>query len=205
MFENLFKNSKNLDKIEKLVHDHKNKVDTVLKEIQLGKSFKEKYIDVLLEISKSPKIYIWKKNENHLYNFVNVFYCVNFLGIRSKSMSKIIGLSDKEIFTKQKGKNFLYKICFLTDEYMKKERKECNFVEGNFKEKVLRVKKIPIIENDKFVGSLGIAQEYEDKNLASIFLDKMIKKYNAKPLYGDLDKTFCYQIFDPRMHNNVFF
>lgn len=208
VFKKIFKTTSDLDKIRKSVDDHKAKVDSIITEINLGKSFKEKYSDVLFELCDYLKIYIWKKDKNHKYNFSNIHHCVDFLGLDIECVDKIQGLTDKEIFENQRCEtnksDFLCDVINLTDEIPKNEKKECNFIEGNFNKKILGVKKIPIIENNNFKGTIGLAQECYNRNLVSEILNKKIENNNAKLIYGAIDKDFCYRIYNAQKHNNLF-
>ena len=132
MFKNFFNFSNNLNEIHQTVTNHKKKVEIILTEIELGKTYKENYSDVLQEICDFPGIYMWKKDKNFLYKFANVEYCEKFLGLPP---NEIYGLSDKEIFEKQKDETkgiFLSEMCLLTDIISKKKKKVCTFIEGNF-------------------------------------------------------------------------
>ena len=206
MFGKLFKKISNLDKISKSVNDHKKKVDSLIKEIKFGRTFKENYNEVLFDLCEYMKMHVWKKDKDFLYEFSNDYHCVNFLGLDSDCINKIAGLSDKDVMKIRKSKisKVLCEVSILTDKVVKEEKKECDFIEGDFKKKVLVVKKIPIFENDKFIGITGTAQEYKDKNILSNYLDKMIKRNSAKCIYGTLDKDFCYQISNSSIQKNLF-
>lgn len=205
MFEKLFGKSINLKNIQKSVLDHKDKVDSLIQEIKMGKSFKEKYIDIIMEINTHSNLYIWKKDKDHLYEFSNIAY-MDFLGVPLDFADEMIGMSDKEVSKSVKNcvKN-LHKICLLTDKITEKSKIECNFIEGNFGKQILSVTKIPIMVDNIFQGSIGVARKCEDKKMISIFLNKMIKEFGAENLYGDLKKLFCYRIFDRRIRKKIFF
>lgn len=195
----------NIIDLQKNVLAYRNEVKNLTMEIELGKKFKDLYHDTMMELCSQLNLYVWKKDKDFLYTFVNINYCTNFLNIQPKQIDDIKGLSDSQVHQKfspnNKDKEFWGKICFKTDTVVRDSHKECNFIEGDIDHIILNVKKIPIIDNGKFNGMIGIAQDCNRKTILS-YLRKA--NNNIKLVYGSINERFCYQIIK-QLNKNVLF
>lgn len=190
----IFPKTKIID-LQKNVLAYKDKVEQLTTEIELGKKFQQLYHDTMMELCSYMNLYVWKKDKDLLYTFVNINYCTNFLNVQPKQIDDIKGLTDNQIHQKfspdNKDKEFWGRICFKTDKLVEDSKQECNFIEGDIDHIILNVKKIPLIENGKFNGMIGIAQDCNRKTILT-YLRKMNK--NVKLVYGSINERFCYQI-----------
>ena len=181
MFSKLFrKTNSRLDKIVTEANVHKKNVEQIVEKIKIGQNFQSKYIDVLMSICKYFDFLIYQKDENNLYEFSNVAHCVNFFKLEPECVNGISGMDDLEImngYKERTGKEHtFYQVCKISDKIIKKSSEPKIFIFGGQignEELICYVKKIPLIENEKFVGSIGISKLAKFNKMALKKIDKL--------------------------------
>lgn len=207
MFEKFFRKKNNqLDKIIESVNLHKENVNKIVEKIKIGQDFQSHYINILLRICDHFEFLIYKKDKNNLYEFSNVYHCVNFFKLEPECVNSIKGVSDIDIinsYHEKTGKEHtFYEVCNVSDNIIEESKQPENFIMGGKigdNEIILCAKKIPLIKQNNFEGSIGISTiiKNTNENLEQIdcLLDKdivkiIMKKNNHDFLYQSINNNF---------------
>lgn len=115
--------------------------------------------NIIKLICDSAEVMLWAKDTDNKYIFASKKLCKAVLGC---SPTEAIGKTDTTIvsgFGKKDELNTFGEVCFATDEFVKKEKKPCRFLEVakvSGEEVWLEVKKTPIM-NGNLKGTVGAA------------------------------------------------
>jgi len=169
MFSKFFrKNNSHLNQIISDVNTHKKNVEQIIEKIKIGQDFQSNYINVLMEICQHFEFLIYKKDKNNLYQFSNIYHCVNFFKLEPECVNNIMNRSDLDImnsYRERTGKEHTFlDICQQSDKIVEDTLETQLFIKGGLigNEKLIFYdRKIPIIEKDKYNGLIGMSTMFK--------------------------------------------
>jgi len=165
--------------------------------------YKEK-IPLLLNFLNEVSFFLWVKDKNNKFLYVNDNICKDLLLLNYKN---VVGKTSAEIAKFHRNNNIVYtfgEMCCDSDNVTKENLKTTSFYESglvNNKFLALKVIKSPIFDNNKLIGTIGFAIDittynkmYEDieylikkkefEKAASIFLAYK-RKYDSSSFWAD--------------------
>jgi len=116
------------------------------------------------------ELFTWEKDSEGRYISANERHCTKLFHLVTNCIEGIKGKKDTEItksIIDQGVKHTFGKMCELTDEKTKDMMETCRFVEIGYinnEYKILDTTKTPIIIDDEFVGTKGLAFDITDKS-----------------------------------------
>ena len=164
-----FKKKKKNDHLYSILEEIKQERDDIFKFIKKYNT-NNLYCSFQNRPCATIELFTWEKDSEGRYISANELHCIKLFHIVANCTESIQGKKDTELtkpITDQGIKHTFSKMCELTDEKTKDMMETCRFIEIGYinnKYKILDTTKTPIIIDDEFVGTKGIAFDITNKS-----------------------------------------
>ena len=201
--KNFWSPEKKAGQLYEEIGEQRIKIKSLLKEYRNLHKEHQEYTDTLEALTRSMSAMIWKKDENHRYKFCNSIHCSNFFMYADMApcLEFVTGKTDEElvklIYRDAGIGNTFGEICTLSDDYTKKELRQCHFMEAGVvsgQEVLLYVVKTPLVADGTFKGTMGIG--WDMSRLAGFLIGQIqtwLCRGQANILYSG-DQVFAYEV-----------
>lgn len=203
MLSNLLNPVQAPKKLYEEIGEQRMQIKSLITEYKAMRSWHDQYASTLSDLTGAMGALVWKKDKDNKYCLANPLHCESFFGFPSTSdcLEAIKGRTDADLIAslfRLKGvENTFGEICLLSDEYTKKHKKVCHFLEAGVVdggEVLLYAVKTPQIEKDEFVGTIGIAWDFTEHSAFMITMLNRWRQSNRVKKLHHSDKVFCYSI-----------